>query len=242
MSKTTRILLGSVASLALVTPTIALAGTAQATDGATTHAAAAAKPKAKKKKLAISAAKGFIHAGLTTDTVTVKAKGFRKGKVKFTINGADAGTVKLKKRTATLAIPASLPVGEHVVKAKVKKAKAASVKILSHNTSMTLATTAVTVNRATYDAPEIPGQVIYKGNVASEGYVDYYHDDGAITFGSDSPDLLGVRAVDVDGTFEIFTYEYLDYPPGTYTMKAYFEYDAGYDEYLFGTPITITVI
>lgn len=246
MNKTTRILLGAVTSIALVTPTVALTGAAQAVGGST-HAVqkseAKAKVKAKaKKKLAISATKGFVHYNLTTDTVTVKAKGFRKGKVKFAIDGVSAGTVKLKKRKATLAIPATLAVGEHVVTAKVKKVKTKKIKIVSFNTTMTLSTTAVTVNRATYDAPTITGQVIYKGNVATQGWVDTYNDDGALTIGSDSPDLLSVSSVGADGTFQTYTHDYLDFPPGTYTMKAFFEYDAGFDEYLFGIPVTVTVI
>ncbi len=262
MNKTTRILLGTVTSLALVTPTVGLAGAAHATgqssqaQGAQTQAAqtlaaeSKAKPKKKnkgkkskaKKKLAISANKGYVHYGLTTDTVTVKAKGARKGKVTFAIDGVDAGTVKLKKRKATLTIPSTLTVGEHVVTAKVKKHKTAKIKIVSHNTTMTLATTAVTVNRATYDAPNITGQLLYKGAVATTGWVDAYLDDGSLTIGSDSPDLLGVHSVKADGSFQLYTHDFLEFPPGTYTMKAFFEYDAGFDEYLFGTPITVTVI
>ncbi|WP_181310140.1 hypothetical protein [Nocardioides campestrisoli] len=252
MNKTTRILLGTVTSLALVTPTVGLAGAAHASGESQTQAAqtqaaeSKAKPKkkknkSKKQKLAISAKKGYVHFGLTTDTVTVKAKG-RKGKVTFAIDGVDAGTVKLKKRKATLTIPATLAIGEHVVTAKVKKHKTAKIKIVSHNTTMTLATTAVTVNRATYDAPNITGQLLYKGAVATTGWVDAYLDDGSLTIGSDSPDLLGVHSVKADGSFQLYTHDFLEFPPGTYTMKAFFEYDAGFDEYLFGTPITVTVI
>lgn len=240
MNKTTRILLGALTSIALVSPTVGLAGTAQAT-GETTQVRQLLKVKAN-KKLAISAGKGYVHHNLTTDTVTVKAKGFRKGKVKFAIDGVSAGTVKLKKRKATLSIPSSLAVGEHVVTAKVKKVKKAKVKIVSFNSTMTLATTSVTVNRAEYEAPSITGQVVYKGSVATKGWVDTYNDDGDLTLGSASPDLLGVSSVKADGTFQIYTHDYLDFAPGTYTMKAFFEYDAGYDEYLFGTPITVTVV
>lgn len=242
MNKTTRILLGAVTSLALVTPTVGLAATAQAADTSTTTTVSSAKVQQAKKKLAISAAKGYVHFNLTTDTVTVKAKGFRKGKVKFAIDGVDAGTVKLKKRKATLTIPATLPAGEHVVTAKAKKVKKAKIKIVSYNSTMTLSATAVTVNRATFDAPKITGQVVYKSNVASQGWVDTYNDDGDLTVGSDSPDLLGVSSVAADGTFTLYTHDYLDMAPGVYTMKAFFEYDAGFDEYLFGTPITVTVI
>ena len=125
--------------------------------------------------------------------------------------------------------------------AKLKKLKA-KVKIVSYNSTMTLSTTAVTVNRATYDAPTITGQLIYKGVVANQGWVDTYNDDGSLTVGSESPDLLGPASVKPGGTFEIYTHDYLDFAPGTYTMRAFFEYDAGYDEYLFGTPVTVTVI
>ena len=241
MNKTTRILLGALTSIALVTPTVGLAAAAQAT-GDSTHARQVAKPKKAKKKLTITAKKGYVHANLTTDVVTVKAKGFRKGKVAFAIDGVDAGTVKLKKRTATLTIPASLAIGEHLVTAKAKNAKKAKVKIVSYNSTMTLETTNVTVNRAAYDSPTISGQLVYKGAVATTGWVDTYNDDGDLTIGSDSPDLLAVSSVNADGTFKFYTYKYLQFPPGTYTLRAYFEYDAGYDEYLFGTPVTVTVI
>lgn len=242
MKKTTRILLGAMTTAALIAPSVGLAGAVQAVSaGESTQAVKVMKPK-NKARLSISAKNGFVHYGLTADEVKVKVKGAKKGKIKFTLDGADAGTVKLKKRTATLAIPATLAIGEHVVKAKMKKAKSKTIKIVSYNTTMTLSTTAVTVNRATSDAPSITGQVVYKGAVATKGYVDSYNDDGDITIGSDSPDLLTVSGVDAAGAVEIYTFDYLDYAPGTYTMKAFFEYDAGYDEYLFGTPITITVI
>lgn len=244
MKKTTRILLGALTTGALIAPSVGLAGAAQAVSvGESTLAMQLVKSK-EKAKLSISARNGFVHYGLTSDEVKVKVKGVKKGKVKFTLDGVDAGTVKLKRRTATLAIPATLAIGEHVVKAKLKKvkAKAKKIKIVSYNTTMTLSTTAVTVNRAKYDAPSITGQVIYKGNAADKGYVDTYNDDGDLTIGSDSPDLLGVASVDPGGAVEIYTHDYLDFAPGTYTMKAFFEYDAGYDEYLFGAPITVTVI
>lgn len=243
MKKTTRILLGALTSAALIAPSVGLAGSAQANSaGESTHAKQMAKPKKKKAKLSISAKTGYVHFGLTTDEVKVKVKGVKKGKIKFTLDGADAGTVKLKKRSATLAIPATLPVGEHVVTAKMKKAKTKKIKIVSYNTTMTLSTTAVTVTKAKFDAPSITGQVIFKGAVADHGYVDAYNDDGDITIGSDSPDLLGVHGVDANGAVEIYTTDYIDYAPGVYTMKVFFEYDAGYDEYLFGTPITVTVV
>ncbi len=239
MNKTTRILLGALTSIALVAPTVALAGSAQASDEST-HTMQRAKPKAK-QKLKLSAKKGYIHYSLTTDTVTVTAKGFKKGKVAFAIDGVAAGKVKLKKRKATLTIPSSIAIGDHVVTAKLKKKKA-KVKIVSYNSTMTLSTTAVTVNRATNDAPTITGQLIYKGQAANQGWVDAYNDDGSLTVGSDSPDLLGPASVDPGGAFQIYTHDYLDFAPGTYTMRAFFEYDAGYDEYLFGTPVTVTVI
>lgn len=243
MMKTAGILVGAVASAALIAPSLAVPAQAvPAADSAQVHAKQLAKPKKGKAKLSIKAKKGYVHFNLTSDVVTVKVKGAKKGKVKFTIDGADAGTVKLKKRAASLAIPASLAIGEHVVKASMKKAKSKSIKIVSYNTTMTLSTTAVTVNRATYDAPSITGQVIFKGAVANDGYVDSYNDDGDITIGSESPDLLGVSSVDANGAVEIYTHDYLDFAPGVYTMKVFFEYDAGYDEYLFGTPITVTVV
>lgn len=243
MNKTTRILLGALTAAALVAPSVGLSGSAQAASTSEVgHSKQAAKPKKAKAKLKISAVKGFVHYGLTTDEVKVKAKGAKKGKVKFSIDGADAGTVKLKKGKASLAIPASLPVGEHVVKAKMKRAKTAKIKITSYNTTMTLSTTAVTVTKSKFDAPSINGQVVYKGKVADKGYVDAYNDDGNVTIGSDSPDLLGVSAVEPNGAVRISTVDYLDYAPGTYTMRVYFEYDAGYDDYLFGVPITVTVV
>ena len=254
----------AVAALALSMPT-AVATTASAAPdaGQADHSAVVAKKKPKKNKKAkkysikLTKSKAYSHYGQegvkVTATVT-KGKKKLRGKVTFSLNGAAVATAKLKKGKASYQLAPTTAPGTYKVTAKYKKKKkATSVRV--YNSAIAISTTALTYSKAAFDAyeydslaPAITGTVNFKDAVATTGWVDIYK-DGNIKGGSQSPDFCCMAKVEADGSFVFQNYDFANdltdrgiAPGTTVTYYAYYTDDAGFDDYIYSAPITVTLV
>jgi hypothetical protein len=244
---------GIVAALALVVPTSAVTLSATAAPGASQSEQAAvakyaAKKKAKKVKVGLKRSAAYSHVGQTgvkvTATVT-KGKKKLKGKVTFLLNGTAAGTSKLRKGKAGYRLPDTSAPGLYKVTAKYK-GKKKSVNVRVYSSALSVSATSFTISAATpsYDLPSLTGTVQFKDAPATKGYVDIYQ-NGNVKGGSSSPDYCCMDGVDAGGAFSFSGYSFLGKVqakgPGTYSYQAFYTDDAGFDDYIYSTPITVTV-
>jgi hypothetical protein len=237
----------AVAALALAVPTGTMVATSQAASGVSASAAAPAPvvaKKAKKARIKLKSSAKYSHVGQPGVTLTAIVKKSAKGKVTFSVNGAKAGKAKLKKGKASFTMPSNGP-GTYKVTAKYKGAKK-STKIRVYNSAIQVSATAFTISKATpsYDLPELTGSVVFKDSPANKGYVDIYQ-DGRNKEGSQSPYYCCMASVSDTGTFDFGSYTFLaevqEKDPGTYSYQAFYTDDAGFDDYIYSTPITVTV-
>lgn len=242
MHSITRFAASAVAATLLAAPVVAIA---PANAGTTTTAEAPVHALAA-KKMSLKLDKKYSHYGQVGVKVTATFKGKAKGKVKFTQNGADLGTVKVKKGKASVQLPQTNAPGVYKIKAKWKKAVAKS-KVTVYDSSLSLSAVAFTVSKsATTAPPAMTGTVKFKGKVGTTGYVDIYK-NGNVKGGSNSPDYCCMASVQDDGTFEFSGYNFLDTVaddnvPGTYSYQAFYTDDAGFDDYIYSSPIVVTVV
>jgi hypothetical protein len=244
-----------VAALALAVPVGTFAASAQAAPGGPGASAAethdlAKKPKKGKSrvKLTLKKSAAFSHVGQPGVKITAVVKNGKraaKGKVTFSVNGAKAGKKKLKKGKATFRMPSTNAPGSYRVTAKYKGVKKNS-KIRVYNSALSLSATSFTVSKAadSFDLPALTGSVVFKDVAAKGGYVDIYQ-DGRNKEGSSSPFYCCMDIVADNGTFEFSGYSFLgkvqQKPVGTYTYQAFYTETPSYAEYIYSTPITVTV-
>ncbi|MFC7493110.1 MULTISPECIES: Ig-like domain repeat protein [unclassified Nocardioides] len=248
-----------VAALALSVPTAAITTAANATPGATSqveqHTQVAAKAKKKLKIKLSKGKKGYSHYGQPGVKVTAtvaKGKKKAKGKVTFLLNGTAVRTAKLKKGKASYQLASTTAPGSYKVTAKYKsKKKTTSVRV--YNSAIAVSATSLTYSQAAIDAYQysgtaITGTVNFKDAVATKGWVDIYK-DGNIKGGSSSPDYCCMAPVGTNGAFEFSHYEFMSdlekrgiTPGTTVTYYAYYTDDAGFDDYIYSAPITVTLV
>lgn len=246
-----------VAALALSLPTAALtsaqaapssAGQAGATQAAQHGQAVAKKAKKKKIKLKLQRSQSYSHYGqdgVKVTAVVKKGKKNAKGKVTFSLNGAAVATSKLKKGKASYRMASTNAPGQYVVSAKYKSKKK-STKVRVYNSAIALSGTAFTISAATssWDLPALTGTVQYKDAPATKGYVDIYL-NGNVKGGSSSPDYCCMASVDGAGNFQFAGSTFLgrvqDKGPGTYTYQAFYTDGPAFADYIYSTPITVTV-
>ncbi len=242
MRSFTKFAASAVAATLFAAPVVAIApanADSTTTVAAPVHALAA-------KRMSFSLDKKYSHYGQPGVKVTAKFKGRAKGKVKFTQNGADLGTVKIKKGKASVQLPQTNAPGIYKIKAKWKKA-VAKAKVTVYDSSLSLSAVSFTVSKsATTEPTRMNGTVKFKGAVANKGYVDIYK-NGNVKGGSGSPDYCCMASVQDDGTFEFSGYTFLDEvadanEPGTYNYQAFYTDDAGFDDYIYSSPIVVTVV
>ncbi len=243
MRTITKFAASAVAATLLAAPAIAIAPA----NADTTTTAAAPTQALAAKKMSLSQNKKFSHYGQEGVKVTAKFKGKAKGKVKFTQNGAELGKVKVKKGKATIQLPQANVPGVYKIKAKWKKS-VAKTKVTVYDSSLSLSGVAFTVSKSTpiYDVPSVTGTVKFKGKVGTEGYVDIYK-NGNVKGGSNSPDYCCMESVDDNGAFEFNGSNFLGRvaaaeAPGTYTYQAFYTDDAAFADYIYSSPIVVTVV
>jgi hypothetical protein len=244
-----RTAVGVVAALALAVPTSAVTVSATAAPGASqSEQAPLAKKKAKKVKVALKRSSAYSHAGQAGVKVTAtatKGKKKLKGKVTFLVNGTAATTSKLRKGKASYRMASTTPPGLYTVTAKYKNKKK-STKVRVYSSAISVSATAFTISASadSWDLPGLTGTVQFKDAPATKGYVDIYQ-NGNVKGGSSSPDYCCMAAVKAGGTFDFSGYSFLgkvqDKGPGTYSYQAFYTDDAGFDDYIYSTPITVTV-
>jgi hypothetical protein len=238
----------SAATLALIAPVAALTSTAasaapssasasSSVDGTSVLARKGAKIKLKK-------AKPGTHFGLAGNKITAMVRG--KGKVSFSVNGTDLGKSKIKKGKASVRLPAELAPGTYKVKAKFKKAKG-TIKTVVWDSALNVPTASYTVSAsgASYDYPELAGQVVFKGKVATKGYVDIYK-DGVNKKGNADPNYCCMTSVMDDGSFTFSGSNFLGnvvekFGVGTHQFRAQYTPTASFAEYIYSQWITVTV-
>ncbi|WP_164477732.1 Ig-like domain repeat protein [Nocardioides pantholopis] len=247
----------AVTALALAIPTGTFVASAQAAPGDSVTAAANGqdserqKPKkgkkGKKGKLSLKRSAAYSHVGQPGVKVTAVVKKKRaKGKVTFSVNGAKARKVKLKKGKASFRLPSGNAPGTYKVTAKYKGAKKAT-KVRVYNSAIQLSATSFTISKSadSYDLPALTGSVVFKGTPAKKGYVDIYQ-DGRNKAGSSSPYYCCMASVASNGTFQFSSYTFLGEvqekkQPGTYTYQAFYTDGPAFADYIYSTPITVTV-
>lgn len=244
-----------VAALALAVPAGAVASGAQANPGgasasaADAHAQAAAKkPKKKKSSIALKKSAAYSHVGqpgVKLTAVVKNGKRAAKGKVTFSVNGSKVAKKKLKKGKASFRMASTNAPGSYKVTAKYKGTKK-NTKVRVYNSAIQLSQTSFTFSDATpsYELPGMTGSVVFKDSPAKEGYVDIYQ-DGRNKEGSSSPYYCCMASVNNDGTFQ-FSSTFLGrvqdkHGPGTYTYQAFYTDGPAFDDYIYSTPITITI-
>jgi hypothetical protein len=243
------------ASLALTVPAGAVVAGAHAAPGgssasaADAHAQAAAKkPKKGKASIALKRSAAYSHVGQKGVKLTAIVRNGKRaaaGKVTFSVNGSKAAKKKLKKGTATFRLPSTNAPGSYKVTAKYKGLKK-NTKIRVYNSALQVSSTTFTISKATpsYELPELTGSVVFKDTPANKGYVDIYQ-DGRNKGGNDSPYYCCMSSVADNGTFDFNTYFLSEVQeakqPGTYTYQAFYTDDAGFDDYIYSTPITVVV-
>jgi len=244
-----RTAVGAVAALALAVPTSAVTLSATAAPGVSqSEHAPLAKPKAKKVKVGLKRSAAYSHAGQAGVTVTAtvtNGKKKLKGKITFLVNGTAATTSKLRKGKAAYSMPSTNPPGLYKVTAKYKgKKKSVQVRVYSSAISVSATTFTISAAASSSTLPALTGSVQFKDAPATKGYVDIYQ-NGNVKGGSGSPDYCCMAAVQADGTFSFSGYSFLgevkDKGPGTYSYQAFYTDDAGFDDYIYSTPITVTV-
>ncbi|WP_426247498.1 hypothetical protein [Nocardioides sp. LHG3406-4] len=241
MRTITRLAAAAVAATLLAAPAVAIAPANADTTAVTAQAPTQAL---KAKKISLKLSKKYSHYGQEGVKVTAKVKG--KGKVKFTQNGTVIGTDKVKKGKASVRLPQTNAPGVYKIKAKWKKS-VAKAKVTVYDSSLSLSGVAFTVSKsATTAPPSLTGTVKFKGKVGTTGYVDIYK-NGNVKGGSSSPDYCCMASVQDDGSFEFSGYTFLDEvaekeAPGTYSYQAFYTDDAGFDDYIYSAPITVTVV
>ncbi len=248
MHKLTRLAATAVAAAALVAPAVSSTATAApAATGQTTATSERQLTTLAERKgkggIKVKTSKDGYHAGGTAPfTATATVKGVKKGKVSFTV-GSVKGKAKLKKGKATWAVPLTLAPGAYNVTAKLGKRKGkAAFSVWS--SKLIITQPSITVSKAAISNPDFTGTVEWKGAPASTGYVDFYQ-DGNAAGGSASPFLAGFGSIQPGGAFTMrgstfesyFTKKALPY--GNYTFQAYYTADAGYDDYIYSTPVTV---
>lgn len=243
MRTITKFAASAVAATLLAAPAIAIA---PANADSTNLSSATQVQALKAKKMSLKLNKKFSHYGQDGVKVTAKIKGKAKGKVKFTQNGAELGTVKIKKGKATVQLPQTNVPGVYKIKAKWKKT-VAKTKVTVYDSSLSLSGVAFTVSKSTpsYDVPSVTGTVIFKGKVGTEGYVDIYK-NGNVKGGSSSPDYCCMESVDDNGAFDFSGSNFLgrvaaEEAPGTYTYQAFYTDDAAFADYIYSSPVVVTV-
>ena len=263
MSVITRTATAVLAALALSLPTAAITTTAAESATADVRSAesqAFAKPRAAKPRIKLTRSKAYSHfgqEGVKVTAVVTKGKKKARGKVTFSLNGAVVSTRKLKKGKATYQLANTTAPGTYTVTAKYKnKKKSTSVRV--YNSAITLSTTTLTYSAAALAAPypnrfdtsatAITGTVNFKDAPATKGYVDIYL-NGNVKGGSSSPDYCCMTPVDsATGAFEFKHYSFVNdlqergaVPGTTYTYYAFYTDDAGFDDYIYSAPITVTL-
>ncbi|GAA4756262.1 hypothetical protein GCM10023350_47280 [Nocardioides endophyticus] len=242
---------GVVAALALAVPTSAVTLSATAAPGASQSEQApaaklVAKKKAKKVNVGLKRSAAYSHVGQpgvkVTATVT-KGKKKLKGKVTFLVNGAAATTSKLRKGKAAYRLASTTPPGLYTVTAKYK-GKKKSTEVRVYSSAISVSATTFTISASATTLPTLTGTVQFKDAPATKGYVDIYQ-NGNVKDGSGSPDYCCMASVQAGGTFSFSGYTFLgkvqDKGPGTYSYQAFYTDDAGFDDYIYSTPITVTV-
>lgn len=244
---------GVVAALALAVPTSAVTLSATAAPGASqSEQAPAAKKVAKKKankvKVGLKRSAAYSHVGQpgvkVTATVT-KGKKKLKGKVTFLVDGTAAATSKIRKGKAGYRLATTTPPGLYKVTAKYK-GKKKSVKVRVYSSALSVSATSFTISASASPStfPALTGTVQFKDAPATKGYVDIYQ-NGNVKGGSDSPDYCCMDGIDAGGAFTFSGYSFLAKVkakgPGTYSYQAFYTDDAGFDDYIYSTPITVTV-
>lgn len=248
MHKLTRLAATAVAAAALVAPAMSsMATAAPVATGQTTATSerqlttlAARKGKSGIK---VKTSKDGYHAGGTTPfTATATVKGVKKGKVSFSVGSVKA-KAKIKKGKATWSIPLTLAPGAYKVTAKFGKRKDnAAFSVWS--SKLIITQPSITISKAAWDHPDFTGTVEWKGAPATTGYVDFYQ-DGNAAGGSSSPFLAGFGSIAAGGAFTMYGSSFESYftkknlPFGSYTFQAYYTADAGYDDYIYSTPVTV---
>jgi len=239
-----------VTTLALTIPAGAFATSAQAAPGGAvgseTHGQELAKKKAKKPRIKLKRSAAYSHVGQPGVKVTAVLKRSAKGKVTFTVNGAKARKVKLKKGKASFRLPSTTAAGTYKVTAKYKRAKK-TTKVRVYNSAIKLSATSFTISKSadSWDLPTLTGSVVFKGTPAKKGYVDIYQ-DGRNKAGSSSPYYCCMATVAANGTFTFGSSTFLGrvkdrQQPGTYTYQAFYTDGPAFADYIYSTPITVTV-
>jgi hypothetical protein len=260
-----RTAVAAVAALALSVPTAAItASTANAAPGvsqADQHSQVVAKKAKKKLKVKLQKSKAYSHYGqdgVKVTAVVSKGKKKAKGKVTFSVSGpvASSSTKKLKKGKASFQMASTDAPGQYKVTAKYKgKKKSTSIRV--YNSAIALSSTALTYSKAAIDAPypnsfdtlgvALSGTVNFKDAPATTGWVDIYL-NGDNKGGASSPNFAGMAQVAADGTFAFKHYQFINdmeddraaVPGTTFTYYAFYTDDAGFDDYIYSAPITVT--
>lgn len=251
MNLLSRTAVAAAAAVALTVPTAAIttATAAPTAAQADQHSQVVAKKAKKKKvKVALKRSAAYSHAGqagVKVTAVVTKGKKKLKGKVVFSLNGAAVRTAKLKKGQASYRLSSSNTPGTYTVTAKYKgKKKSTSIRVYS--SAISLSGTAFTISAATpsYQLPELTGTVQYKDAPAKDGYVDIYQ-NGNVKGGSSSPDYCCMASVDGAGAFRFggstFLAKVQAKGPGTYSYQAFYTAGYAFADYIYSTPITVTV-
>lgn len=238
--------MATVAALALTIPVGTFATSAQAAPGGTTAAAQGQDPAEKKAAFTLKRSAAYSHVGQRGVKVTaVFAKKSAKGKVAFSVKGSKARKVAIKKGQAAFRLPKGKAPGVYKVTAKYKGTKK-STKVRVYNSAIQLSATSFTISKAadSWDLPGLTGSVVFKGVAAKKGYVDIYQ-DGKNKQGSGSPFYCCMASVGDDGTFQFSSTTFLGKvqkkQPGTYTYQAFYTDGPSFDDYIYSTPITVTV-
>lgn len=230
------------AALALVTAVPAAAVSTSASAAPTVQTAASPSERAS-KGIKLVKAKAGTHFGLAGNKITAKVRG--KGKVKFYLGGELVKKAKIKKGKAKYSMPAELTPGTYKVKAKYKKKKG-SIKTVVWDSALNVNMAAFTISASTpsYELPELVGTVRFKGQTATQGWVDMYL-NGNVKGGSDSPDYCCMSSVASDGAFSFSGSSFLADAQargaGTWTYQAFYTDDAAFADYIYSQPITVTV-
>jgi hypothetical protein len=246
-----------VAALALSVPTAAITSAAEsAPAGVRTAEAPSYAKKAAKPRIKLTRSKAYSHygqPGVKTTAIVSKGKAKAQGKVTFSVNGTKVATRKLKKGKASYQMAATTAPGTYKITATYKRAKkSASIRV--YNSAITVSTTSLTYSKAAIDAFQysgtaMTGTVNFKDAPANKGYVDIYL-NGNVKGGSSSPDYCCMTPVDsATGSFDFSHYQFINdleergaTPGTTYTYYAFYTDDAGFDDYIYSAPITVTLV
>ncbi|MBA2954699.1 hypothetical protein GON03_10220 [Nocardioides sp. MAH-18] len=241
-----------VAALALSVPTAAITTTSAAGAAAGVRSAEAeafATPRAAKPRIKLKRSKAYSHYGQegvkVTATVT-KGRKKARGKVTFSLNGTAVSTARLKRGQASYRLASTNAPGLYTVTATYR-GKKRSVQVRVYDSALNLSAATFTISKTTpqYQMPDGPsGTVRFKDQVATTGYVDIY-ENGNVKGGSSSPDYCCMAKVEADGSFVFQTFldnVWADKQPGTYTYQAFYTDGPEFADYIYSTPITVTVV